>query len=920
MTDKNNDKWPLGKAPNVTAEVPSWMDSLVIHRDQYGPPLKSVKFEELPVPKLNPEDATKVLVAILATGPNFNTNFAALGLPVPVFGRGDSSTIHIPGSDALGIVVDAGAGVRNIKVGDAVILDAWTAETLIRGYETHDGFNAQFAAVEEIRAIPVPPELKKHSPERLSAMLLTFGTAYRAIVERLAVAPVDSILIMGGGKGTSFAGAQIAKTLGARVILMGSNPKLGQSLIDRGIADAFIDRRQIPRDVYGVIPLDADYDQWLKKTEPFRSAVFEANNGKPVDKVFEHTGGLNFPLLVSVVSENGSLAFFGATGQGLKGEYKETFFYDKRRFVMDARWVWMRQKQVVFSNKRPQDIFTDIGLPPGRRGLIWGADDYAVDFAKAALARGANMAVVASRSKEAAGIKALNELGIPRAAIIDRDKLDFPADMPDPLTEDGLPNDEYATGYMQFARALGRAVWDVFGPRVSPDFIVERSDQSTLHFSTFVLRDYLEADDMPSGIIVVKGKSNLSVLGSHMYRATQAREVVRLLAENKIVMEQEDLEITDLKRIPQIQQKMLEGTMTKPKGVALVQADQAGRSIEYYENAYLGKTLRKAEPDQGKYLEINLSQGIAMITICRPDALNALNTGLVSQLGDVIREIKAGGTLSGEPVKALIIRGSGRAFVAGADVKEFAGNTAADIQVIAGKNIRTFSDIETLPIPVISLVDGFALGGGNELAMSTHYCIVTENAQLGQPEIKLGIIPGYGGLQRLPRLVGPRKAMEMSVNGESLDARTAVAIGLADEFAVSSTALLRAVRTAQKMIAGEKTVDRRDWDKLAAAQMSELNDLLKEGQIKELYAIPKPEGEQAVDLRAARGYAAQFVLDAVKFGYEKGFQKGLENDAILFGDIAAAPSGQEWIKRFINKDPKQSSFLKLFNLKSQNQI
>lgn len=905
-------KWQLGLAPDVTLDIPPKMDSLVIHRDQYGPPLESIKFAQLPVPKLNPEDATKVLAAVLATGPNFNTNFAALGLPVPVFGRGDSSTIHIPGSDALGIVVDAGPGVRRVKVGDAIILDSWTDQNVIRGYETHDGFNAQFAAVEQERAILVPPELKKHSPEQLSAMMLTYGTAYRAVVERLAVKPGESVLLMGGGKGTSFAGAQIAKRLGARVILMGSNPELGQALIERGIADTFIDRRRIPRQVYGVIPADADYDQWRQGTEPFRQAVFAANNGQPVDTVFEHTGGLNFPLLASVLAPNGRLAFFGATGQGMKGEYKETFFYDRRRFVMDARWVWMRQKQVIFSSKTPQDIFSDIGLLPGRRGLIWGTDAYAVDFAKAALQRGASLAFVASHTKEAQGIQALKQLGIPDGAFIDRDQLTFPEDMPDPLTEAGQPNDEYADKYMKYARLLGRAVWSVFGEKISPDFIVERTDQSTLHFSTFVLRDYTEADDMPCGIIVARGKTDLALRGSHMYRATQAREVIRLMVENKLVMEQEDLEIADLKGIPAIQQKMLDGTMTKPKGVALVQADRPGRTIADYEAAYLGKLLRHADPGNRQYLQINMAASIGLLTIVRPDALNALSGDLVSQLGAVIQEIKTSGTLAGEAVKALIIRGSGRAFVAGADVKEFAGNTAANIRQIAGNNIRTFSDMENLPIPVIALVDGFALGGGNELAMSTHYCIVTENAQLGQPEIKLGIIPGYGGLQRLARLVGPRKATEMSVNGEAVDPRTAIAIGLADEFAVSATALRTAFDTARQMVSGAKPVPRRDWDKIAATQASELDHLLQENQIKALYAIPQPQGAQAADLPAARGYAAQFVLDAIKFGYQNGFEKGLENDARLFGDIAAAPSGQEWLKRFINKDPRQSSFLTLF--------
>ena len=384
------------------------------------------------------------------------------------------------------------------------------------------------------------------------------------------------------------------------------------------------------------------------------------------------------------------------------------------------------------------------------------------------------------------------------------------------------------------------------------------------------------------------------------------------MVENKIVMEQADIEITDLKGLPGIQQKMLDGRMTKPKGVALVQADRAGRTVDYFEKAYLGKRLQGSNPARGNYLDIDLLEGIAIITLNRPDALNALNTGLVTQLGKVIDEIKTEGTLADETVKALIIRGAGRAFVAGADVTEFAGNTASDIQTIAGKNIGVFSDIEALPIPVISLVDGFALGGGNELAMSTHYRIVTENARLGQPEIKLGIIPGYGGLQRLPRLVGPRKATELSINGETLDARAAVAIGLADEFTASATALLAAVRAARKMIAGELPVNRCEWDRIASRQGPELEALFAERQVKDLYAIAQPTGEKAADLKAARWYAAQFALDAIKFSYANGFQKGLENDAVLFGDIAASPSGQEWINRFIRKDPHQSSFLTLF--------
>ena len=362
------------------------MLALTIHRDQYGPPSRSVQLECVPAPRLKPNEANRVLVSILATGPNYNTNFAALGLPVPVFGKGDTASVHVPGSDALGIVVDAGPGVSTVKVGQAVILDSWTGRN-IRGYETHDGFNAQFAVVDEDRAVPVTGALRSHTPERLAAMLLTYGTAYRAVAERLSVRPGDAVLVMGGGKGTSFPGAQMAKSLGARVLLVGSNPELARDLIARGMADAFVDRRSIPKEVFGVIPAETPYAEWERRTEPFRKAVFEANGGKPVDKIFEHTGGENFPLLISALSPGGTLAFFGATGKGLKGEYKETFFHDGRRFVMDARWVWMRQKQVLFRRAKPAAIFDELALPPGRRVLVWGADRSSREFVAAARAR-----------------------------------------------------------------------------------------------------------------------------------------------------------------------------------------------------------------------------------------------------------------------------------------------------------------------------------------------------------------------------------------------------------------------------------------------------------------------------------------------------------------------------------------------------
>jgi enoyl-CoA hydratase len=918
MSGKTNDpsvSWPLSSPPILAIPLPETMQALTIHRDRYGLPSESLRVEQIRAPRLRERDAKRVLVAILATGPNFNTIFASMGLPVPVFGRGDSAVVHVPGSDALGIVVSTGRAVTRVKEGQAVILDSWTGHN-IRGYETHDGFNAQFAIVDEERAIPVPAPLRSHAPERLAAMLLTYGTAYRAVVERLGVSPGHSVLVMGGGKGTSFAGAQIAKRLGARVILMGSNPDLARSLQERGIADAFVDRRSIPPAVFGSIPPGAQYEEWFSRTEPFRQAVYAANDGRPVDGIFEHTGALNFPLLVSALSQNGSLAFFGATGKGLKGEYRETFFYDGGRYVFDARWVWMRQKQILFRKGTPESIFAEIGLLPGRKGLIWVADAYSRSFARAAMARGAELAFVASFSSEGKGIASLRRMGVPSSRVIDRDGIRFLPDMPDPLRSDGKPDPEYASSFLRGAQALGKAYWDIFGPRQSPDFIVERPDQSTLHYSAFVLRDYDEKNAMPCGVIVFRGKTNLSILGSHMYRSDQAGEVIRLLAEGKIVMEQEDLEITTFQGLPGVHQKMLDGTMGKPKGVALVQADRAGRAIREYEDAFLGERVMGADPKGQRFLEVRLLGDVAVIILTRPESLNALNEALLSQLSSVVREVGSLGTIEGKPVRALVLTGAGRAFVAGADVKEFHGKDAATIRALAAKNIAVFTELENLALPVIAVVDGFALGGGNELAMSAHYRIVTENASLGQPEVKLGIIPGYGGMQRLPRLVGPARAAKMSANGEPVDGDTAVAWGLADEFVPSATALSVAVERARAFLSGV-AVPRKDWDAIAADQKGDLLRFFEREDVREILAAPLPGPEDAKDLRAARKAAAKGALLAMKFGYENGFSSGLENDAMAFGENTASHAGQEWVGRFLGKDPLQSSFLELISARGE---
>ncbi|PWB64661.1 MAG: hypothetical protein C3F14_06430, partial [Deltaproteobacteria bacterium] len=181
----------------------------------------------------------------------------------------------------------------------------------------------------------------------------------------------------------------------------------------------------------------------------------------------------------------------------------------------------------------------------------------------------------------------------------------------------------------------------------------------------------------------------------------------------------------------------------------------------------------------------------------------------------------------------------------------------------------------------------------------------------GQPEVKLGILPGYGGMQRLPRLAGPGNAASMCANGEPVDGHEAVAIGLADEFCPSAVALPRAVRLAQEVLSGKIRLARRDWDAIAAAQAEDLRRLFASKEVEELLAAPEPDAGNAGDLRAARRNAAREALQALRYGYERGFGAGLANDARAFGKVTASPAGQEWVRRFLDKDPRQSSFLAL---------
>jgi len=172
-------------------------------------------------------------------------------------------------------------------------------------------------------------------------------------------------------------------------------------------------------------------------------------------------------------------------------------------------------------------------------------------------------------------------------------------------------------------------------------------------------------------------------------------------------------------------------------------------------------------------VELSRIEELALIRLNRPKALNALSLALVKDLGRAFDEVAAG------DARALLITGTGeKAFCAGADIGELAERSLMDKKRDAELGQATMGQLERLPMPSVAIINGYAFGGGLELALACTFRLATPNAKLGLPEIKLGLIPGYGGTQRLPRVVGEARALEMILTAKTLDAPTALAWGL----------------------------------------------------------------------------------------------------------------------------------------------
>jgi enoyl-CoA hydratase len=197
-----------------------------------------------------------------------------------------------------------------------------------------------------------------------------------------------------------------------------------------------------------------------------------------------------------------------------------------------------------------------------------------------------------------------------------------------------------------------------------------------------------------------------------------------------------------------------------------------------------------------KTLLTTLEDGIFTITINRPDKLNAINKEVMADLDHVFSEVE-----DNEAIKGIILTGSGKkAFVAGADISEFNGLTHGEGMDLARHGQDIFLRIETCSKAVIAAVNGFALGGGCELAMACHFRIASDNAKFGQPEVNLGLIPGYGGTQRLVQLIGKGRALELLMTGEMIDAATALQYGLVNHVTTNEEVVNKAKSILQVII------------------------------------------------------------------------------------------------------------------------
>jgi enoyl-CoA hydratase/carnithine racemase/NADPH:quinone reductase-like Zn-dependent oxidoreductase len=872
-------------------------------RPAHDEPRAALHRVAIPVPRPGPDEA---IGYVLYAGLTYNTLFAARGVPISVFDLHDRD-LHVPGSGAVVVVAALGSEAARegrLKTGELRVLypgvsdllsprageDPMHADFKIQGYETPDGSFCQFVRCQA-------PQLLAHS-ERLtlpegSSYMLDLETVAKALFDVARVGVDERVFVEGAAGGTGLYAVACAVLRGAQVTGLVSTEAKGRLVLDRG-ARAFVNRKD-PAVAGAFAPVPRERGAraaWTSAGRKLVDVVRDANGGAPIDVVVSSVGRDLFPRMVELLGPGGRLVFYGATSG-----YTLTFL-GKPGAAPAA------------------EMLRRAGLRPTQGVLVYwrGPGDAAgAEAITTALRTGARVVVAAPTDAEAAAVQAAYRVrGVVSLQTLARDSgLEWPEGMPD--------YDEDAAGYRQyqdatlkpFGLAVGRLLAAPDNPRGYPDVVVERAGQDTLGISTFLARPftgvvvYLEdtADDRLSFYapnVWMHQKRVLfpafAILGSHLSNAHQAEEVVRLLDGGALAVHPPAVHAWDeLAEAHQaIHDNRHTGTLTVRVGAtaALDGLRTARQVYEAWGSRFVdGRAVRvRIDP-----VRVGLPERVALVTIDVPPA-NALSGETLDDLERALDVLEA------EPqLRAAVLTGAGTLFVAGADIRELrAFARAEEVEALAARAQRLFGRIARLPAPMIAAVDGYALGGGNELQMACAYRIAGRRAELGQPEINLHVIPGFGGTQMLPRLAARRarsgggqmfsllvEALAVLLDGRRRSAERMLALGVVDEVAPAD-ALAHALGVARRIALGDFTGVL--WSPLTEAGTLAFPNVERDPEIQRLLAHHE---------QVPRSVPARAILELVRLGFTQGLAAGLAAEAREFGRLVASDEGRAGLDRFL---------------------
>ncbi len=898
--------------------LPPEQEAWAVVKDRWGRPAHGEPREALRrvitrVPAIGPNDA---LGYVLYAGLTYNTMFAARGVPISVFDLHDQD-LHVPGSGAVVLVAALGveaARQRRLHVGELRVVypgvsdllspragdDPMHADFKIQGYETPDGTFAQFVRCQA-------PALLAHS-ERLSlaagaSFMLDLETVYKALYDVATVQPGERVFIEGAAGGTGLYALACAVLRGARVTGLVSTEDKGALIRARGAA-AHVNRlRPELQGVFTMVPSDrAAVPAWRERGEDLLAMVRAANAGAPIDVVVSSVGRDLFGRMVDLLGPGGRLVFYGATSGytlaflGKPGSAPASDML-RRADLRPHEGVVVYHGASFASGAHPAD----------------GGDAVGDDAIQSALAAGARVVAVTRRDAEGAQLQERFALrGTVSLETLARARgFRWPDAMPDyDLDPEGYRAYQDAT-LKPFGQAVGRLLATADNPRGYPDLIVERDGQDALGVSAFIARPhggrvvYLEGGEtrrfsfyapnvwMHQKRILFPG---FAIVGSHLSNAHQAAEIVQLIDGGALDVHAPG--IHPWKELAEANQAIHEnrhsGTLAVRVGAteALDAARSARQVYEAWGSRFVDRaTVRvRIDPVRPGFPEL-----VALVTIDAPPA-NALGRGTLEDLESALDQLEA------EPgLRAVVLAGAGAMFVAGADIRQLrAFATPAEVEAFAARAQRLFARIARSRAPFVSAVDGYALGGGNELQMAGAYRVASARAELGQPEINLHVIPGFGGTQMLPRLAiraarsrGAQmytqlvQALAMLLDGRRRPAAEAHLLGLVDEVAPAD-ALSHALGIAGRIARGEFTPPL--WSPLVQGETMICPNVERDAEIERLLAHHE---------RVPRMTPARAILEVVRAGLTKGIEAGLAEEARVFGLLVASEDGRSGIDRFL---------------------